>query len=168
MTTIKSESGKSHYKIENTDQLISLMNVYMSDINQRDSMFWKQIFTYFFVTIFVIMLPELTTIVDVHETLPNFLFRMIGMGLALIFLFISHAYIARMKCLSDVYMDMIDMLPPDFRRKRVSNLKDDIWHKLFDKRMSTFMSWIMFILLEFVALVMLSSDVGLKIILTNL
>ncbi len=47
MMTIKAKSRKSHYKIENTDQLISLMNGYMGDINQRDSLFWKQIFTYF-------------------------------------------------------------------------------------------------------------------------
>ena len=41
--------SKEKYDLENTDQLLNLMQIYLSEWMHRDSLLWKQIFTYFFV-----------------------------------------------------------------------------------------------------------------------
>ena len=108
------------FKIETTDQLLSLMNLYFSEWTHRDSIMWKQIFTFFF-AIFVIVLLPFANIWDVALVgpLPAVLFPIVGFVLTLIFLYVSIGYARRLSKIGESYRELIEHLPREYQRNSI-------------------------------------------------
>lgn len=96
------------FEIENTDQQLTLMEIYLSAWQHRDNLFFKEIITYFFSALVVMILP-FADIRGLHlpKALPTWLFPGIGMVMAIAFFIISSGYIARFKALNDPYIELI-------------------------------------------------------------
>jgi hypothetical protein len=123
---------------------ISLMNVYLNEWSSRDAQLWKQIFTYFIACLVVMVLPFTNLINDRFPDFPLWLFPAIGMVMSLIFFYIGRAYSIRLKCVGDVYMRMINMLPKDLQRGKVLEATK---FKPFNWPQAKFISLMMFVML---------------------
>lgn len=144
------------FEIENTDQLLTLMEIYLSEWQHRDNLFFKEIFTYFFSSLVIMILP-FADIWGLHlpEALPTWLFPGIGMVMAIAFFIISSGYIARFKALNDPYQALINKLPPSYRRKTIKELYPGALGKLLNWRMASFISVFMFLSLMVIGSVLL-------------
>lgn len=136
------------FQIESTDQLLSLMELYLSEWQHRDNLFFKEIFTYFFSSLVVMILP-FADIWNLHfpKEIPQWLFPAIGMLMAVAFFIVSNGYIARLKALSDPYQKLIDKLPPELRREKVKDMYSGVWGAVMNWRMASFICWFMFLAL---------------------
>lgn len=140
---------ETQFEIENAEQLLSLMELYLSEWEHRDSLFWKQIYTYFYSCLIVMLLPYFHGLgLYMPKGIPDFLFPFAGMIMALAFFIVSNGYIARLKALSEPYQNLITKLPSSYRRKTVRQLYPGIWGLVLNWRMTTFICSIMFLALE--------------------
>ena len=147
---------KSEYDINTTDELLTLIGIYLSEWEHRDSMFWKEIITYFFATLVVMLLPFMNPwAMTFPEELPTFLFPCIGLIMTIAFFIISNAYIVRMKLMNTVYQDLINMLPPAYRRKQIRKVYHGIWGTILNCRMASFICYFMFFALTGIGTVLL-------------
>ena len=143
---------KKSYEIETTEELLSLMNIYLTEWSHRDSLMWKQICTFFFATFIVISLPfgEIWKIA-LTEIIPNFVFPITGIVLSLIFLYITIQYAHRLSKISDTCRELIEYLPEEFQRRKLYD-KDSINDK---KKLAYIVPWIMFVTLIVFAVMIL-------------
>lgn len=106
------------------DTTISLLNVYLAEWIQRDQIIWSQIFKFFYAILIIILLPNLALHFNlVLPNLPIFIFRVIGLFLSLIFLYISLGYAIRLQAISDTYRDIIKTFPAEYQRKSIIDIK---------------------------------------------
>ena len=114
------ETNNKEFVIENTDQLINLMNVYLSEWEHRDSMLWKQVFTYFFATLIVMILP-FANIWDfsLGDKIEPWIFPVIGLLMTLVFSVIGKGYAIRLQAIGHTYGELIDKLPKEFKRQKI-------------------------------------------------
>lgn len=106
------------------DTTISLLNIYIAEWIHRDQIIWSQIFKFFYAILIIILLPNLALHFDL--TLPNlpiFIFRIIGLLLSFVFLYISLGYAIRLQAISDTYKDIIETLPVKYQRKSIKDIK---------------------------------------------
>lgn len=135
----------TYYKIESTEELLHLIEIYLTEWIHRDSLLWKQIFTYFFATLVVMILPFANIWdIDFGAAVPQWIFPITGIILAIIFLIIGNGYAARLKAIGDTYNNLIDMLPSKYRRIKINSLNHN---NITNVRLSYFIVYIMFILL---------------------
>lgn len=135
------------------DSLVALMDVYLSEWEHRDTLFWTQVFRYFYATLVTIFLPNMAAKIGVD--LPNFpavLFPVTGMGLALLFLIVSKGYSLRLRASGDSYQALIEMLPEEMRRVP---LRDLTRSRLLKVRMSSVISSVLFVGLMVLSAVMI-------------
>lgn len=139
---------KKQFEIENTDQLLELMEIYLSEWQHRDNLFFKEIFTYFFSSLVVMILP-FADIWGLHfpEEVPRWLFPAVGMFMAIAFFIVSNGYIARLKALSDPYQELINSLPPKLQRKKITDMYSGVWGAVMNWRMAAFICLFMFLAL---------------------
>lgn len=132
---------------QNNDESIKLMEIYLNEWKHRDNMFWKQVSTYFFAVLIVIILPFSNIWdIDLSFKIPNFVFPLIGMVLSLVFLVIGKSFADRLTWVSKTYESIINMLPKKYRRKEVHNPK---------LRLVYFVVYIMFVILFGLSLLIL-------------
>lgn len=106
------------------DTTISLLNVYLAEWIQRDQIIWSQIFKFFYAILIIILLPNLALHFDlVLPNLPILIFRIIGLFLSFLFLYISLGYAVRLHAISDTYRDIIKTLPTEYQRKSIECIK---------------------------------------------
>ncbi|MDO4851805.1 MAG: hypothetical protein Q4A88_00115 [Clostridia bacterium] len=106
--------------IENTDQFLHLMEIYLSEWDHRDSSLWKQAFSYYTFTLAVIVFPYLTTWtlhVCIPASIPFKLFPVAGIVLSLLFIFVMWGYVRRFSITGAIYRKMIHNLPEDLREE---------------------------------------------------
>lgn len=129
---------KPDFNIKTTDELLALMELYLSEWEHRDNLFWKQIFIYFFSTLVMMLLPFMDPWgLNLPDGLPNWLFQCIGLVMAFVFFIVSRGYIARLKALSDPYRNLIEKLPLNYRRKTVKELYPNWWGTVLNFRMAS-------------------------------
>jgi len=134
--------------------VLTLLGIYLSDWEHRDSIFWKQIFSYFTASLVVMVLPFIDMWgLKLPESIPDFLFPLVGLALAVIFCIVWNGYLIRLKALSDAYQDLLYMLPKKFRRSKVKEIAPD--NELMDKRMAALVCWTMFIALMVIGVALL-------------
>ena len=154
-TKVKKSQRKKQFNIQNTDQLLTLMNIYLSEWIHRDSMFYKEIFTYFFASLVVMILPFADIWgLRLSPTLPAWLFPIAGILMAIIFLIISCGSIVRISALSDPYQLLINKLPEECRRKTVRQLYPGFVGKLLSWRMAAVVCGFMFVALIVIGLIL--------------
>ncbi len=106
------------------DTTISLLNLYLAEWIQRDQITWSQIFKIFYAILIIILLPNLALHFNLElPNLPILIFRIIGLFLSFIFLYISLGYAMRLQAISDTYRDIIKKLPEEYQRKSVKDIK---------------------------------------------
>lgn len=139
------------------DQIIALMSVYLSEWEHRDELLWTQVFRYFYATLIVIILPNAATFIGIDLPQINIkLFPIIGMLMALIFLYVGLGYAIRLRASSRTYEKIMGLIG-DKEYERIS-IKDKSKIKLgylFATPMAMVLVLTMFAALEAVAILLL-------------
>ncbi len=128
-----------------TQDLLALMQIYLSEWMHRDELLWKQVFKYFYATLFVLFLPNIAAFVQIE--LPDIsptIFPAAALLLSLVFLYASIGYAMRLAAIGDTYQKLIDLLPEELRR--VSIKSGEIkGAEFFKPRMSMVLCVLMFL-----------------------
>ena len=76
---------------KDTQELLTLMSIYLDEWKHRDSILWKQTFTFFWATLIVMLLPFAAKYLQINipDKLPQFLFPLIGIIMSFLFIIIS-------------------------------------------------------------------------------
>lgn len=110
------------YKIHTTEDLLTLMNIYLEEWKHRDSMLWKQVFTYFFAILIVMIIPFANINgFSLGDKLPQCAFPIVGLVLDLIYAIICYNYAARLSSVGKAYTNIIDMLPRKYQRTKIKD-----------------------------------------------
>ena len=129
----------------NKDQIIALMNVYLCEWTHRSNLLWSQVFKFFFASLFVIMLPNVAEKFELK--LPDWgdwVYRLVGGILALIFWYISVGYSYRLAAVGDTYQKLINLLDDDYKRESIGDKTKYKFGCFFSKRMTFLISCVMF------------------------
>lgn len=114
----------NHHLSSDYDSTISLLNLYFSEWSHRDQILWAQIYKFYYAILIFILLPNLADHFQLNlPTIPVFIFRIIGLILSLIFLYISLGYAIRLQAIGDTYQNIINKLPKDYQRESIKNIK---------------------------------------------
>lgn len=131
---------------------LHLLDIYQSEHQHRDGMYWKQAFAYFAAIFSLIILPR--TEKFHFEDIPQWLFPIAGVLLALAWVFLVFAYRRRFMSINDAYNRVNQMLPEYYRRgplykeSETSPIKDFV-----NLRMTTVVGVIFAILLIILAII---------------
>jgi len=138
------------------DQLLQLIAIYQNEWVHRDTLFWKQIITYFFSTLVVIILPYIDMWgLHLPESLSDDIITGVGILMAVVFFITSNGYIARIKAVNEVYQGLIEKLPPHCRRKTIKQIYPCFWGSVLSWRMMTLISIFMFLALIIIGITLL-------------
>ena len=141
------------YPIDNTEQLLKLIDTYLAEWMHRDSMLWKQIFTYFFASLIVMILPFANIAgFSLEGAVPDWIFPAVGTFMSLAFFVIGKGYAVRLTAVGIVYDRLINKLPKDFRRIKLEEINP---RSLSNMRMSFFIVYLMSALLTTLGVVLL-------------
>lgn len=143
---------KKYIKL-NTDQLIALLAVYEKEWEERDNILWKQSFRFFYLSIFIMIIPNISDHLSLK--LPSIspkTFPIVGIISATISLYLSFGYAKRLVASGDTYMKLINKLPYPYRRIRLVKIK---FGKFFNKRLTTLIPLILYTIIIFIGIVLL-------------
>lgn len=141
----------------NNDQIIALMGVYLSEWEHRDELLWTQVFRYFYATLIVIVLPNVAVFIGIELPKINIkLFPIMGMVMALIFLYVGLGYAIRLRASSRTYEKMMKLLGnEEYERVSIKDKSKIRWGCLFAAPMAMVLVATMFLALEIVAILLL-------------
>ena len=141
----------------NNDQLITLMNVYLSEWEHRDGLLWTQVFRYFYATLIVIALPNIAACIGIE--LPEIntnLFPIIGIVMSIVFLYVGLGYAFRLQASGQTYEKIMKLLGnTDYERISIKDKNKIKGGYLFAAPMTFVLVITMFTALVAVALVLL-------------
>ena len=141
-----------------TDQIISLMGVYLNEWSCREASLWKQVFVYFYSTLIVMILPYIEPLGFGEQKIINpIFFTICGIIMAIMFWIVAFAYAIRLKRVGDTYADLMKFLPEDFRRKAVAEKEGNrnIFYKIMNMSMAYLIINCMLILLLTIGVLLL-------------
>lgn len=142
---VKAKEDVQKYEIKTTEELLKLMDIYLSEWKHRDILLWRQIFTYFFVIMLIYFFPYSAiwgeNLIDIF---PRWIFPIIGIVLSIVFLIVGIGYSTRLKASGNSYQKIIDKLPTQFQRVKIDELNN---FKLANSPMSSFIVSVMFVIL---------------------
>lgn len=133
----KDDSKIKEYK--NTEDLINVMNVYITDYIHRDTHMWSQNFKFFFASLIVMLLPYIKNAFEFEipeELNLKCLFPILGIILDFLFLYNAILHAKRFKYISRTYNKMISQLPVELQR---INFDNDITNETFIKKLRTYL-----------------------------
>lgn len=154
---IKEKEKNQEEMATDRDDIITLMGVYLSEWEHRDELLWTQVFRYFYATLIVTVLPNIATSIGINLPEVNVkIFPIIGLVMALVFLYVGLGYAIRLRASSRTYEKMMNLLN-DERYKRISirDKKEIKWGYLFSAPMAMVLVITMFIALVAVAILFL-------------
>ncbi len=152
---------KEEFSVETTEELLHLLDIYQSEWEHRDTLFWKQIFTYFFSSLVVMLLPFMDAWgLRLPESIPIFIFPAIGLIMSVLFFIVSNGYVARLKAVNIPYQSLIEKLPAEYRRKKVGKLYSGAWGEVLNWRMTTIICTFMFLALVVIGIVLLCCTIN--------
>lgn len=150
---VSKDCPKSKLKVENTEQLINLANMYLSEWSHRDAIIWKQVFSYFIACLVVMLLPFMTYFgIDFGGALPKWIFPAIGMVLAIFFFIVSKGYAIRLRAVGGTYQRLIEKLPKDMQRTKTTEINKNV---IFNINMCNLIVHVMFIALWAIGVILL-------------
>ncbi len=152
---------KEEFSVETTEELLHLLEIYLSEWEHRDTLFWKQIFTYFFSSLVVMLLPFMNAWgLHLPESIPNFIFPAIGLVMSVLFFIVSNGYLARLKAVHDTYQSLIEKLPFGYRENKVERLYPGVQGKILTWRMGAIICGFMFLALVVIGIVLLCCTIN--------
>ena len=153
------------FNINDTNELLTLIDIYLSEWSHRDSSLWKQVFTYFFSILVVSILP-FTKIwgIDFDSLIPKWIYPIIGLALSVLFFIISTGYAVRLEAVGNIYKDLIKMLPQKYRRKETGEMGDGAIYKVIDVPLTKLLTRVMFILLIALNIILLYISIKLEFV----
>lgn len=137
------------------EHVLELMNIYLSEWEQRDELLWQQVFKFFYATLIVSLLPNLASHFQIDLSgFPEILFPIVALFLSVVSIYMSIGYSKRLEASGKTYQKLIDLLPNELRRISISdpNIK---YGKFFKYRMSITVSSLMFFALACLSIVMI-------------
>lgn len=139
------------------DQIIALMSVYLSEWEHRDELLWTQVFRYFYATLIVTVLPNAAVFIGIELPEINIkLFPIVGMLMALVFLYVGLGYAIRLRASSRTYEKMMKLLgSEEYERISVRDREKIRLGYLFAAPMAVILVVTMFVALEAVAIFLL-------------
>lgn len=155
-------TGLEERQVENKDicdidQTIALMEIYLSEWEHRDELLWTQIFRFFYANLIVTVLPYIAEFLEIKlPPINSKLFPIIGMIMAVVFLYVGISYAIRLKASSDTYVKLMKKLGDEELER--NSIKDKKKYKLgfiFSLPMAQVLVIAMFIALESIAIVLL-------------
>ena len=104
-------------------EIISLYAVYESEWEHRNNILWVQTFRFFFISIFVMVLPNISSYLSIKlPVLPTKLFSVLGIIISTISYVISLSYGKRLQAISKSLTNLNNFLPHEYRRVRLENV----------------------------------------------
>ena len=138
---IKRES----FDINTTNDMLHLMDIYLCEWQHRDSMLWKQTFTFFVAALVVMILPFSSLWgIKISDSIPKWVFPTIGMALSVVFYIISMGYSLRLTAIGKSYNNLLNMLPKNYQRISIKETKNN---SILSKNYSRLIVHLMFIAL---------------------
>ncbi|MCH5192186.1 MAG: hypothetical protein J1F23_08495 [Oscillospiraceae bacterium] len=158
----KNNKRKTFY-INDTNELLSLMDLYLSEWFHRDSLLWKQAFTYFFAILVISILPFAKLWgINFDSVIPKWIFPLIGLILSVLFFVFSMGYAERVEAVGAIYRDLINMLPQEYRRKKIIEMGNGPIYKIISLRLSKLIPYVMFVLLIAINIILLCIAIKLE------
>lgn len=143
-------------KIYNNDEIdvIALLGIYLEEWKHRDEILWIQSFRFFYATLIVMLIPNLTTYLKIclPSSIPVKAFPVIGLIMSIVFLFISLQYAMRLSASADTYEKIINILDEKYRRVSLEKMH---YGKLFKIPISILFPVLMFLALFVVGIVLI-------------
>ena len=100
------------------NETISLLNVYLSEWSHRDKELWAKALKLYYA------IPNISNFFNVVlPSLPAIIFRIIGLFLSLIFLYVTFGYAIRFQAIAETYQSIINELPEKYHRKSIKTYK---------------------------------------------
>ena len=117
-------------------EIIALMDVYLTELNHRDQLFYIQAFRYFYAVIVVILLPYIPFITPLLENnlflIHKLIFHICGFIMTLIFGYVLWGYKIRLQASSDTYIKTYEKLDQEYQRISLDKIP---YGKLFKHQM---------------------------------
>lgn len=137
----------------NYDQIISLLSVYESEWEHRNNILWSQVFKFFYISIFIMVLPNITTYLSINlPELPSKLFPIVGILSSTLSYIVSLSYSKRLEASSETYKQINSFLPDKYRRVKLKNIK---YGKYFMFRHTTIIPLILYIVTIIIGVVLI-------------
>lgn len=125
------------------NETISLLNVYLSEWIHRDKELWSKALKLYYAILVIILFPNITNFFNVIlPSLPAIIFRIIGLFLSLLFLYVTFGYAIRFQAIAETYQSIINELPEKYRRKSIKTYKTG---KLFSLKINYILYFALFI-----------------------
>ena len=146
------------------DTTISLLNVYFMEWSHRDQILWTQTFRFYYAALIVILLPNISVPLQISlPPIPNLIYRLIGLCISIIFLYVSLGYAIRLHIISKSYRCILDKLPPEYKQKTFDDFKSKGINlaKLFKPRLGYIVCITLFLSLFLLAFLFIIFDANL-------
>lgn len=115
---------RTEFQLENTEQLLNLMDIYLSEWMHRDLLLWQQVFKYFYAALVVMILPFIDLWgLNLSDIIPNWVFPVVGLVLSVFFFIVGKGYAVRLTAIGISYSNLIEKLPEDIQRLKLSAIK---------------------------------------------
>lgn len=154
--TIISEPLSSKY-----DTTISLLNVYFLEWSHRDQVLWAQTFRFYYAALIIILLPNLADplLMNLPE-MSNQPYRIIGLLISVVFLYVSLGYAVRLHTISISYRQILNSLPQEYKQKTLDDIefKGINMEKLFKPRLGYIVCITLFLSLFVLAVLFIIFD----------
>ena len=138
------------YEYETT---IALLNIYFSEWSHRDQLLWSQTLKFFYAILILILLPDIADFLKITlPPIPSIIFRICGLTLSIIFLYVSLGYTKRLEAIGNTYQNLVNMLPKEYRRQPLDKLH---YGFLFKPRMSYFICFTLFFILLLLSIILI-------------
>lgn len=146
------------------DTTISLLNVYFMEWSHRDQLLWSQTFKFYYATLIVILLPNVSGLFQMDlPPMSKLIYRLIGLLLSIVFLYVSLGYATRLHLISESYRLILKKLPIEFQQKNFNDLtyKSINIGKIFKPRLGYIISIALFLSLFLLSLLLIAFDINL-------
>ena len=105
------------------EDMINLMEIYLSEWEHRDTLLWSQVFKLFYANLIVIILPY-QKIFDLSVLpLDTIIYPIIGIIMSFIFMYIGIGYAYRLTASSDTYRKIMENFDESYRRNSIEDRK---------------------------------------------
>lgn len=136
------------------DMIIDLLNIYLQEYIHRDNLMWSQTYKFFFASLIIMLLPNLTErlgiIIPEIFSSHKWIFPLAGIALAIIFLYVSLGLAKRFQASSKTYNNLISLLPEKVQRVKL----DELPIKILDKTHNYIIIILMFLVLIIIGILM--------------